>query len=76
MLQDELLRIEESTPRTVEEYGEDLGRIGAQVCVMCKRGEGGLQCCPVTGRVASNSNFGSALGTSGVIKGQWMYVSG
>eukprot|EP00892_Ulva_mutabilis_P009450 jgi/Ulvmu1/6878/UM031_0083.1 len=72
-VQDELQRNEEASTSAELGYGEEDGRIGAKLCVMCNRGDGGLQCCPDTGKVASTSNFGSALGTSGVIKGQWMY---
>lgn len=74
MVQDELQHIEEASPSEGLGYSEEDGRIGANSCVMCNRGDGGLQCCTATGRVASTSNFGSALGTSGVIKGQWMYA--
>lgn len=72
LLQEELQRIQDANPGDALGYDEEDGRIGAKTCVMCNRGDGGLECCPDTGRVASTSNFGSALGTSGVIKGRWM----
>jgi hypothetical protein len=73
-LQDELDRIEAAKPTVESGYGEEDGRIGEAKVIMSDRGSGNPHCCPKTGKVESTSNFGTALGTAGVIKGKWMYA--
>lgn len=42
---------------------------------MSDRGAGHPHCCLKTGKVESTSNFGTAIGTAGVITGKWMYAA-
>jgi hypothetical protein len=71
-LQEELDRIEAEHPSSQNSYTEEDGRIGDARVIMSDRGAGHPHCCQKTGKVESTSNFGTALGTAGVITGKWM----
>lgn len=71
-LQEELNRIEEDNPSEQQGYTEEDGRVGDARVIMSDRGAGHPRCCLKTGKVESTSNFGTAIGTAGVITGKWM----
>lgn len=71
-MQEELNRIEEDNPSEEGGFTEEDGRVGDAKVFMSDRGAGHPRCCLKTGKVESTSNFGTAIGTAGVITGKWM----